>query len=182
MKKLIQSHRPQGFSEKSEAKKNLPPLESMVNEEGVPRKKGQWRRVAKAPRHRFSGTLICKKCSKEFAARTYQIRRKQLFCSPECRYETPEERFFKYVKKTNTCWVWTGCRVSNRYGNILINGKHTLAHRYSYELHKGKIANGLYVCHKCDNGLCVNPDHLFLGTQLDNMRDMIKKGRGCFQK
>jgi hypothetical protein len=170
--------------EKSKQQKKLPPLGLMVNEEGGPRKKGQWRRVARTPKHRVIGTLVCEKCKKSFSAKSYQVRRKQRFCSPECRYGTAEERFFSKIKKDSKtgCWIWIGSRVSNRYGGMIVNFKHMLAHRYSYELHNGKIKNDLYVCHKCDNGFCVNPDHLFLGTQKDNMDDMIKKGRGFFQK
>jgi hypothetical protein len=75
------------------------------------------------------------------------------------------------------CWLWLGVEFkgrSNRYGRY--NRKP--AHRISYSLYKGKIPSGLFVLHKCDNGLCVNPDHLFLGTHDDNMADKKAKGRG----
>lgn len=184
MKQKIHCQKLEDSLEKLKQKKKLPPLGLMVNEEGGPRKKGEWRHVAKTRKHRIIGTLQCEKCKKTFPAKTYQVRRKQRFCSQECRFGTTEDRFFSKIDKNseNGCWIWTGSKVSNRYGGMLVGHKHMLAHRYSYELHKGKIENDLYVCHKCDNGFCVNPDHLFLGTQKDNMCDMIKKGRGRFQK
>jgi hypothetical protein len=77
----------------------------------------------------------------------------------------------------NGCWVWTSAS-SGRYGVLWIgDGKSEVAHRVAYELYKGPIESGLFVCHTCDNGHCVNPDHLFLGTAGDNARDMIAKGR-----
>lgn len=95
--------------------------------------------------------------------------------------KTIEERFWEKVKKTDTCWIWTGSKRNKGYGAFsytvggrLIQGR---AHRYSYELHKGAIRPGYFVLHKCDNPACVNPDHLFLGTNEDNIRDMLKKGR-----
>ena len=85
-------------------------------------------------------------------------------------------RLFRKVIKTPTCWLWRGS--GSRYGYIR-DGKRTRSvHKVSWELHFGEITNGLFVLHKCDNPLCVNPDHLFLGTQLDNMQDMKKKSRG----
>lgn len=98
----------------------------------------------------------------------------------------PSIRFWKNVNKTETCWLWTGytrhrgsgINKSAAYGIVFTKGKKTGAHRFSYELHKGPIADGLFVCHTCDNGLCVNPDHLWLGTCADNVHDMINKGRG----
>ena len=90
--------------------------------------------------------------------------------------KTPEERFLKYVEKTDTCWIWIGCK-SAGYGAFRVNRKNIRAHRFSYELYKGKIPSKLLVCHSCDNPICVNPSHLWLGTNLDNQKDCIKKGR-----
>lgn len=92
--------------------------------------------------------------------------------------ETPESRFWKYVNKTEGCWIWNGPCTYARYGTLRIHGTHVAAHRFSWELHNGPIQNGLYVCHHCDNPPCVNPDHLFLGTNKDNVDDMWNKGRG----
>lgn len=89
---------------------------------------------------------------------------------------TPEQRFWKYVKKTKSCWLWTACKDATGYGRFRA-GITDRAHRFSYKLHKGKIPNGLIVCHSCDNPPCVNPSHLWLGTNKDNYDDMTKKGR-----
>lgn len=75
------------------------------------------------------------------------------------------------------CWLWTGAYFSTGYGALSINNQNARAHRVSWELNRGPIPQGLLVCHKCDTPACVNPDHLFLGTNLDNQRDMIAKGR-----
>lgn len=87
-----------------------------------------------------------------------------------------EIRFWKKVNKTDTCWLWTGAK--ERYGFIkLSHTEQVYTHRYSWELHFGTIPEGMFVCHKCDVTLCVRPDHLFLGTDLDNVRDRNSKGR-----
>jgi hypothetical protein len=78
------------------------------------------------------------------------------------------------------CWFWMGFVTSHGYGKIVFNGRKVAAHRISYAVHKGKIKDGAVICHKCDVPGCVNPDHLFLGTQKDNVHDMIRKGRAKF--
>lgn len=89
-----------------------------------------------------------------------------------------EERFWPKVQKTDGCWEWIGARQGpNGYGNFYYNGQAGTAHRYSYQLHYGPIPDGLQVLHTCDNRPCVRPDHLFAGSHVDNMRDMLRKGR-----
>lgn len=89
----------------------------------------------------------------------------------------PVERFWQNVQKTDTCWLWTGCKMHKGYG-VLQNGpKMARAHRFSYELAYGPIEAGMLVCHRCDTPACVRPTHLFLGTHKDNLSDAASKGR-----
>lgn len=75
------------------------------------------------------------------------------------------------------CWLWSGGCGGNGYGYFSSGGKSIRAHRAVYELLVGIIGKGLCLCHKCDNRLCVNPEHMFVGTHSDNMRDMAQKKR-----
>jgi hypothetical protein len=90
-------------------------------------------------------------------------------------------RFWAKVVKhdgPDACWEWTACLFHNGYGQIRIAGKNRGAHRVSWEMAHGPIPPETQVLHHCDNRRCVRPDHLFLGTHTDNMRDMSTKGRG----
>lgn len=89
-------------------------------------------------------------------------------------------KFWGKITKSNFCWVWRGLVTKDGYGRISIYGKTVLTHRLSWVLHFGEIPKELGVLHKCDNPSCVNPDHLFLGTFQENMRDKINKKRHTF--
>ena len=120
---------------------------------------------------------ICRNCKKEFSG-VYRAK----YCSNKCRllYRT------KINEKTG-CWEWQGGKSKAGYGVLNIGGtginqKIVTSHRLSYETFVGAISHGMFVCHKCDNPKCINPGHLFLGTQEDNAHDMAIKGRAVWAK
>jgi hypothetical protein len=95
--------------------------------------------------------------------------------------DSPEKRLLSRVKKgtgpNGDCWEYPLSK-GRRYGSISVNGKYVPAHRFSWEFHnKKKMDSKLYALHSCDNGACVNPDHIRPGTQKENVRDMIERGR-----
>ncbi len=89
-----------------------------------------------------------------------------------------ENKFWQKVNKTPECWEWTAGKSAAGYGRFVVNSKQEYTHRISWDLHNDIKSKGFEVCHTCDNPGCVNPEHLFLGTHLDNVNDMLKKGRG----
>lgn len=133
----------------------------------------------------------CLVCRKVHWPRTKEVDRGWgKFCSRICsdahqRCMTIAERFEGKFTRSDSCWLWHGFKLQSPFGYGLLwirqpdGGRlPRLAHRISWEIYRGKIPAGLFVLHKCDTPLCVNPEHLFLGTQSDNMNDMYYKGRG----
>lgn len=114
----------------------------------------------------------CKKCSKPIVRYAEHCHK----CKPPSRIRD-EKFFWSQVEKTDGCWVWKGKKYGNGYGRSTVNGKRGPAHRHAWELTNGPIPEGLYVCHHCDNKPCCRPDHLFAGTQKDNMQDWTNKGK-----
>lgn len=99
-------------------------------------------------------------------------------CNDKFRTIPTEKRFWRFVKKSESCWDWTGSK-THGYGQMSHKRGHSpeKAHKLSWKIHKGEIKNGLWVLHKCGNRSCVRPDHLYLGTSLDNSRDTQNMGR-----
>jgi hypothetical protein len=94
-------------------------------------------------------------------------------------------RFWKYASDQPglDCWEWQGGKTAAGYGELGVGTNKTMyAHRLSYRIYRGDIPRGLYICHACDNPGCVNPAHLFLGSDADNQRDKIQKGRSKNQR
>lgn len=105
--------------------------------------------------------------------------------SPDMVHRRNIERFNAFIMPVTEsgCWIWLGCiNKQTGYGMLNANRKTTLAHRFIWEYEYGEIPKGYSILHKCDVRSCVNPLHLFIGTQKENMHDMIKKGRAIHNK
>lgn len=109
----------------------------------------------------------CLRCEKPYMALEYRVRLGfGMHCSNSCALKKDfvlEKEFWKRVKKTKTCWLWTGCKDADR-GRLSVNGSWVDAHRISYVLHFGSVPYGVVIGHKCRNKHCVRPDHLFPDT------------------
>lgn len=106
----------------------------------------------------------------------YELTDKGIFFLNYRYKKTVSERFFDKVKKTESCWLWQAHKNHKGYGMFHYK-KEMSAHKFSYMLHKGNVPEGMYVCHSCDTPACVNPEHLWLGTNDDNQKDSTLKGR-----
>lgn len=131
-------------------------------------------------------TRICPACNQTFTRKWRHI-----CCSYSCaqsirRNANRTERFLSKVDKNgpimrdglSACWNWVGmCNPVSKYGFCKFNNKLVGAHRVSYEIFKGPIDDGKWVLHHCDNKRCVNPDHLYVGTVVENVKDAVARGK-----
>lgn len=124
--------------------------------------------------------MVCGHCREAFTSYPSHAGKRK-YCSSQCYWQARRDkqlaRFWSRVQRGDGCWLWRGSIGTNGYG-VEMDGSHRrLVHRLMYERSYGAIPDGLFVCHRCDNPICVRPDHLFLGTHDDNMADMVAKGR-----
>lgn len=138
-------------------------------------------------------TRVCPTCGKNFAVKRCEAKRGWgRWCSVPCRWasKTPSALLWAKVVKTDCCWLWFGQAIGrDGYGKLKLDahwrghhGRTVAAHRLSYELAYGSIPEGMIVRHTCDVKKCVRPDHLLLGSNLDNVNDYLTRGQfqpGC---
>lgn len=138
---------------------------------------------------------ICQNCGKTFqitlgrfnyfpavaCSRTCADRKKRITCIGATNYTAKQKKLFEnkiMPEPMSGCWLWTGASNRRGYGSTNFNKRRQESHRVSWRIYRGEIPDGISVLHKCDNPGCVNPDHLFLGTNSDNMKDAFRKKRG----
>jgi hypothetical protein len=131
----------------------------------------------------------CRYCGNVFTPKgTHRPGRGHVYCNRHCqnqdKFRPPEVRFWEKVEKGDGCWLWTAATNQQGYGRFSVDrvGTLWLAHHFAWVLAYGDIPDGLWVLHHCDTPACVRPDHLWLGTVTDNVRDMIAKGRAHWQQ
>lgn len=127
----------------------------------------------------------CAYCTRLFVPDSRSVRRGMgHYCSQKCyglsRLAKTGETFWARVEKSNGCYEWQGAVTPIGYGSVRRWGHTMPAHRVAWTLTYGPIPPGIKVLHKCDNRRCCRPDHLFLGSQIDNIHDMIAKGRAVY--
>lgn len=127
---------------------------------------------------------VCAHCGAAFEIKESERQYgRGLHCSKKCQDDARGRllaTFWDWVDRSDPdgCWPWTRSRNQDGYGHLRLNPRASIrAHRLAYELTYGPIPDGLVVCHRCDNPPCCRPDHLVLGTQVDNMADMVAKNR-----
>jgi hypothetical protein len=121
----------------------------------------------------------CLRCQKQFEIHKSRADRAR-FCSRECRYDIPLEERLRVVGhdvSERGCWIWRGTTNDDGYGKLKYQNRAISVHRASWQINRGPIPVGMTVLHSCDVRPCFNPEHLFLGTQADNISDMDAKGR-----
>lgn len=121
----------------------------------------------------------CQNCETSFKLKPFRAERAR-FCSRQCRSSVSLSQMLKiigYDLSPSGCWLWRGFITKYGYGRVGHAGKYRQAHRASWEVHREPIPDGMDVLHECDVRSCINPDHLFLGTDIDNIADMDAKGR-----
>lgn len=124
--------------------------------------------MRRPPPYNVAKSKDCQYCGETFAPGSNRTQ----CCSVECLL-----RLSASPEPNTGCWIWVRSKGPHGYGTTQRGTIRQLAHRLSYECFKGEVPAGLFVCHRCDVKLCINPDHLFLGTGSDNMQDCARKGR-----